>query len=161
LHPIRFLDWLRRSSVLAALWWPLAAAATGGSPGPVLFYTLLSADEESATTESPGSGRADFSLDRETLRLSWKVAFTRLTSPVTAAQIHGPQRPGTNAGPQIDLAPKARVSPLEGSAVLTEAQLEYLLAGRMYVNLHTVRYPNGELRGQIQRVPPASGAVRQ
>jgi hypothetical protein len=42
--------------------------------------------------------------------------------------------------------------------VLTDAQLEYLLAGRMYVNVRSRRYPAGELRGQIQRVPPPAGA---
>ena len=45
---------------------------------------------------------------------------------------------------------------LAGSAVLTEAQLDYLLAGRMYVNVRTRRYPAGELRGQIQRQPPTA-----
>ncbi len=134
--------------------WAAEAPPPAEPTAPVLFYTFLSADEESATTQSPGSGRADFSLDRSTLRLSWRVSYAHLTSPLTAAAIHGPQRPGTNAGVQIDLAPGSRTSPLTGSSVLTDAQLEYLLAGRMYVNLHTRRYPDGELRGQIQRVPP-------
>jgi len=137
--------------------WAAESPSAAAPPGPVLFYTFLSPDEESATTSSPGSGRADFSLDRKTLRLSWKVSYGHLTSPLTSAAVHGPQRLGTNAGVQIDLAPGSRSSPLVGSSVLTDAQLEYLLAGRMYVNLHTTRYPDGELRGQIQRVPP-SGA---
>jgi hypothetical protein len=38
--------------------------------------------------------------------------------------------------------------------VLTDAQVEYLVTGRFYVNIHTVKYPAGELRGQINRVPP-------
>jgi hypothetical protein len=134
-------------------------AATTGAPinahlGPVKFFAELSAAEQSATTESPGIGRADFLLDRETVRLSWKVTYSKLTSAATGAHIHGPQRPGTNAGVQVDLAPKGMAPPLEGSAILTDAQLEYLLAGRMYVNIHSVKYPPGELRGQIQRVPP-------
>ena len=44
---------------------------------------------------------------------------------------------------------------MEGSVTLNEGQLEYLLTGRMYVNLHTVKYPNGEIRGQLSRQRPA------
>jgi len=136
----------------------VAAAADAGPvappTGPIGFYAELSPDEQSATTESPGRGRADFLLDRETVRLSWTVTYRDLTSPATGAHIHGPQRPGANAGIQIDLAPKGLRLPLEGAAVLTDAQLEYLLSGRMYVNIHTVKYPDGELRGHLQRVPP-------
>jgi hypothetical protein len=131
-----------------------SAVAAEEKLGPIGFFADLSADEQAETTESPGVGRVDFLLDRDTVRLSWKVTYDKLTSPATGAHIHGPQRPGTNAGVQVDLAAGGLKPPLEGSAVLTDAQLEYLLAGRMYVNIHTSRYPQGELRGQIQRVPP-------
>ena len=134
---------------------PAAAAAAPANLhlGPVLFQADLTADEQTATVNSPGRGRAEFSLDRATLRFSWKVTYGRVTSRVLGVSVNGPQRPGTNAGVQIDLAPRGPAPALQGSAVLTEAQLDYLLAGRMYVNLRSARYPDGELRGQIQRVP--------
>lgn len=134
------------------------AAASGVTGPPVQFFADLSAAEQSTTTLSPGVGRADFSLERATLRLSWRVSFERLTSTALGAAVHGPQRPGTNAGVQIDLGGARPRSPLSGSAVLTDAQLEYLLAGRMYVNIRSSRYPSGELRGQIQRRPPVARA---
>ncbi|MFM8517358.1 MAG: CHRD domain-containing protein [Nevskiaceae bacterium] len=121
--------------------------------GPVRFYADLSAGEQTATVASAGQGRAEFSLDRQTLSFSWRVNVDKLTSRALGISVNGPQRPGTNAGVQIDLAPRGAASRLQGSAVLTEAQLDYLLAGRMYVNVRTTRYPAGELRGQIQRVP--------
>ena len=129
--------------------------------GPVKFFANLSADEQSTTTLSPGTGRADFAVDRATQRISWKVTYNKLTSAATGAHIHGPQRPGTNAGVQVDLAPNGMNVPLEGSAILTDAQLEYLLEGRMYVNIHSVRYPAGELRGQIQRLAPTAPKATQ
>jgi hypothetical protein len=139
-----------------------ATAMAAEAPlGPVRFFADLSADEQSATTISPGSGRADFSLDRETLRLSWRVTYSKMTSPATGAGIHGPQRRGTNAGVQVNLARNGLNSPLEGSAILTDGQLEYLLAGRMYVNILSVKYPPGELRGQIQRLPPQAQQATQ
>lgn len=122
---------------------------------PIAFVAILHADNQSATTESPGSGRVDFLLDRPTTRLSWKATFKDTTTPVTGAHIHGPQRPGVNAGIMFDMAPNGLGKlPLEGSVVLSDAQLEHLMSGRTYVNIHTTRYPEGELRGQIDRVPP-------
>jgi hypothetical protein len=139
----------------AILLFPAASSASDLGP-PVRFYADLSAEEQSTTTVSNGSGRAEFSLDRATLRLSWRVGFAHLTSAVVGAAIHGPQRPGTNAGVQFDMAAKGLTPPLQGSAVLTDAQLQYLLAGRMYVNIRSKKYPDGELRGQIQRLPPTA-----
>lgn len=122
---------------------------------PIRFAADLSSDEQSVTTLSNGTGRADFELDRDTLRFSWKVTYVNLTSPLQETGVHGPQRPGTNAPRQFELSPKGAKSPIAGSVVLTEAQLQYLLSDRMYVNLTTTKYPAGELRGQIHRIPPA------
>jgi hypothetical protein len=37
-----------------------------------------------------------------------------------------------------------------GSAILTDAQEQQLLAGQWYVNIHTAAHPDGEIRGQVQ-----------
>jgi hypothetical protein len=121
---------------------------------PISFYADLSADEQSAITESPGAGRVEFTLDRPTLRLSWKLTYNVLTTPATGVHIHGPQTPGGNAGVLVDLGGNGLKSPIAGSAILDGGQLEYLLTGRMYVNLHTTKYPEGELRGQVMRQRP-------
>lgn len=131
----------------------LVARADEGPP--IHFYANLSADEQSAVTYSPGTGRADFVLDRETLRFSWVLTYSDLTSPPTGIGVHGPQTPGGNAGLLFDLAPSGFASPVKGSTILSEGELEYLLTGRMYVNLRTVKYDLGELRGQVMRQRPA------
>ena len=122
---------------------------------PIHFKAVLSADEESAITESPGVGVVDFTLDRKTLKLSWKLTFKDLTTPPTGAYIRGPQTPGSEAGVLHDLTPKGVVSGAEGSAVINEGELAYLVQDRLYVNLHTKKYPAGELRGHLQRIAPA------
>lgn len=121
---------------------------------PITFYADLSADEESAVTESPGVGRVDFTLDRATLKLSWLVSFKDLTSTATGVHIHGPQTPGGEAGILIDLAPKGVKAGVTGEIVLNDGWLSYLVQDRMYVNLHTTRYPGGELRGSIRKARP-------
>ena len=72
---------------------------------PIHFAAELNADEESAVTESPGVGHADFTLDRKTLKFSWKLTFKNLTSPPTGAAIRGPQTPGGEAGVLYDMSP--------------------------------------------------------
>ena len=44
---------------------------------------------------------------------------------------------------------KSCKSPLKGSATLTAAQIKTLNAGGLYVNVHTKKNANGEIRGQI------------
>ena len=123
---------------------------------PIVFYADLSADEESAETYSPGIGRFECALERKTLKLTWKVTYQKLTSPVIGAGIHGPQSPGAEAGVLVDLGGKGLTSPIEGSSILNEGQLEYLLTDRMYVNILTKKYPGGELRGQLARLRPTT-----
>jgi hypothetical protein len=55
--------------------------------------------------------------------------------------------------PYIDLAPNGIVSPLTGSAVLNEAEVQYLLTGWSYVNITTEKWPFGEVRGQLDVGP--------
>ena len=40
-------------------------------------------------------------------------------------------------------------SPKSGRATLTAAQLKAIRSGGAYVNVHTTKNPNGEIRGQI------------
>jgi hypothetical protein len=144
-------------AVLGALSPGLSGAAPdyAGTEGPpIKFRTSLSADEQSAPTESPGVGTAEFVLDRPTQRLEWTITYNNLTSEAVAAHIHGPQTPGGNAGVLFNLAPNGMASPLVDSVILNDGELEYLLTGRLYVNIHTTRHPAGEVRGQIMRVRP-------
>ena len=38
---------------------------------------------------------------------------------------------------------------MQGSADITEAQWAELKAGKYYVNVHTAKFPDGEVRGQL------------
>jgi hypothetical protein len=132
---------------------------TGTEGPPIRFHAILSADEQSAPTESPGVGCAIFVLDRSTLSLEWTVTYSKLLATATAAHVHGPQTPGGNAGVLFDLAPRGMKRPLKGSVILNDGQLAYLLTGRTYVNLHSSRYPAGELRGHITRLRPEQSDI--
>jgi len=98
-------------------------------------------------TTSKGAGSASLSYDTATKMLSYKVTYSGLTGPATMGHIHGPAEIGKNAPVAIPFASPA--SPIEGSATLTDAQAADLLAGKMYVNVHTAENKGGEIRGQI------------
>jgi hypothetical protein len=99
---------------------------------------------------SQGKGAATASLDTATKTLTWTVDYSGLSGPATAAHIHGPADPGTNAGILVPFTGNL-VSPIKGSATLTDAQIAQLEAGKWYVNIHTEANKAGEIRGQLVR----------
>ena len=117
----------------------------------IVFAANLTPDEESTPTESPGSGYAEVRLERATLRITWKVTYKSLTSKPTGVGLYGPENVGANAGQVVNFGLRGLTSPIQGSQVLTDGVFQYLITGRVYVNIHTARYQDGELRGQLRR----------
>ena len=132
-----------------------------GVSGPVYagsndirFIANLSDDEQSTPTYSDGKGIAEIILERETLKITWNITYQNLSSKPIEAGIYGPENVGATAGLQINFGVNGLASPIKGSAVLNEGQLQYLITERMYVNILTTKWKGGELRGQLQRQPP-------
>ena len=95
-------------------------------------------------TDSAATGMVEVALDTEAKTVTWTVTSKDLSGEPTASHIHGPASPTEAAGPQIDtLATSA------GSAPITDAQIADLTAGKYYYNIHTAKYPDGEIRGQL------------
>lgn len=112
------------------------------------FTTQLRGANEVPANASAGSGSVDAVLNKDTNLLRWKVNYTGLSGPATAAHFHGPAAVGANAGVALPWAGPI-TSPMEGSATLTPAQVADLMAGRWYANIHTAASPGGEVRGQM------------
>ena len=135
--------------VLAALTLAAAIAFAGQASAEKLKATLSGASEVPANT-SKGTGTVDANYDAASKKLTWKLTYSGLTGPATAAHFHGPADAGKNAGVAVPI-PNATSSPAEGSATLTDAQAADLLAGKYYVNVHTAANPGGEIRGQVTK----------
>ncbi|MCA6126085.1 CHRD domain-containing protein [Bradyrhizobium sp. WSM 1704] len=127
-----------------------AAIAFAGPAFAEKLKATLDAKSEVPANASTATGTADIDYDAATKKLSWKVTYTGLTGPATAAHFHGPAEAGKNAGVAVAI-PNATSSPVEGSATLTDAQAADLLAGKYYVNIHTAANPGGEIRGQVTK----------
>lgn len=112
------------------------------------FSTQLTGLNQVPPVATPATGRLDAVLDKNTRLFRWKLSFTSLSGPATAAHFHGPANVGANASIALPIKGPVR-SPLEGRATLTPAQAADLLAVKWYVSIHTASHPGGEIRGQL------------
>ena len=131
----------------------LAFAAAIGFAGPAFAEKMkatLDGKAEVPPNTSAATGTADVDYDPASKKLSWKVTYSGLSGPATAAHFHGPAEAGKNGGVAVAI-PNAASSPVEGSATLTDAQAADLTAGKYYVNVHTAANPGGEIRGQVAK----------
>jgi hypothetical protein len=92
---------------------------------------------------------AKMKYDSATKKLSWTVTYKDLSGPATMSHFHGPAEAGKNA--PVEVAIPVSASPMKGSATLTDSQAADLLAGKLYVNIHTAENKGGEIRGQVMK----------
>jgi len=137
------------TKTIAMLAFGAAFVLAGPAFADKMKATLDSKSEVPANT-SAGKGTADLDYDPATKKLSWKLTYSGLSGPATAAHFHGPAEAGKNAGVAVAI-PNATTSPVEGSAMLTDAQAADLVAGKYYINIHTAANPGGEIRGQVTK----------
>ena len=111
----------------------------------VKYRADLKGSKEVPPSDSTGSGKANITYDTKSKKLSWVATYRGLGGEPTAAHFHGPAAPGESAGPVVDISGDIK----KGSAELTPEQAAELEAGKWYVNIHTEKFPDGEIRGQV------------
>ncbi len=148
---------------------------------PITFVGNLAGANEVPPVASPGTGLATVVLDPTAQTMQINATFSGLTSNDVAAHIHCCAPLGTNAGVAttvpafpgfplgvtsgsyssvvFDLTQPTIYNPafvtLEGGTIpLAEAALiAGIQNGTTYLNIHTVNFPGGEIRGQLEPVP--------
>jgi Cu/Zn superoxide dismutase len=105
----------------------------------------MSGAQEVPPNESTATGSATVTLNPFTNQVFLHMEFEGLSSAQTAAHFHLAAA-GVN-GPVIIPLPTG--SPVDGTFTVTDAQETALLAGGIYLNVHTTMFPGGEIRGQI------------
>lgn len=119
------------------------------------FTAILSGANEVPPVTTTGFGEAELLFDTSNGTYTLFVRITGLSTTLTGSHIHEASA-GSN-GPVIHdlgalLAAPNRV--YSGKRTGTYGgSVDALLAGRAYVNVHSVAFPNGELRGQLSLVP--------
>ena len=164
-----------------------AVAFTSAQAAFVRYHAVLSGVAESPPNASPGIGFANVDIDAANNSMTIHAEFSGLLGTTTAAHIHccvaspgnvspATQTPsfigfplGVSAGIfddvyNLDLASTYRpgfITANGGTVAGARAALLAGLQGQMsYFNIHTTRFPGGEIRGFLQAVPePASLAL--
>lgn len=98
-------------------------------------------------SKSDAYGEGEFHYDSGTGKLDYYLTFDG-AAPVKI-DLHGPA--GTNENAASILSFPASASPVSGAVTLPKAQADNLLAGTLYVDMHSAAYPDGEIRGQIRK----------
>jgi hypothetical protein len=112
------------------------------------FSADLKGASEVPPTDSAGTGKVEATLDTDSKVFTWTVTYEGLSGDATGAHFHGPAAADANADPVVPLADPL-ASPINGNATLTDEQITQLQGGQWYFNLHTAKFPDGEIRGQV------------
>ena len=118
------------------------------------FTVELTGEQQAPPLRTSGIGTAIVQLDTSTGAVSVAGRYRNLIGNAIAAHIHGNARRGANAGVRIGLTVSGGTGgTFSGSGMLNAAQVRDLLDGLMYVNVHSIAHPGGEIRAQIDVVP--------
>ena len=180
------LPYISIRSCLLALAAVLMLPPPAANAIPMTFTAALSGANEGPPVASPGTGLATIVLDPTAQTLQVNVTFSGLTTNTVAAHIHCCAPLGTNVGVAttvpafpgfplgvtsgtyssavFDLTQSLIYNPafvtLQGGLAQAEAALiAGIIGGQTYLNIHTVMFSGGEIRGQLTAVPgPIVGA---
>lgn len=136
-----------------------AALAASGSQAFALIIpvqAILTGGGEVPPNNSPAKGLMTGTFDTNTNTLTWTVTYSGVTTPVIGAHFHGPVSylgltPEENAPIQVGTPGDLNRSPFHGVAQISTQQAQDLKDGRYYFNLHSKKFPDGELRGPVVR----------
>ena len=140
------------AAAAAAVILPLAGCATvqgvmpDWMPGSGAIKVSLAGTEEVPPLSVPGSGSGAFRVAED-----GTVTGSVTTKDVqgTMAHIHRGAK-GTNGPVIVPLDKNGDTYAVPAGRKLTQAQIDDLKKGNLYVNVHTNRNKGGEVRGQLQ-----------
>jgi len=120
----------------------------------VVRYTAeLAGRGEVPPNDSTATGHCDATLDTGTLTLTWSCKYAGLSAAPIGAHFHGPvsysgATSEENAPIQVG-TPGNLASPFKGTSTIDATQAADLKIGRWYFNLHSKKFPAGEIRGPV------------
>jgi hypothetical protein len=127
-------------------------------------YTYKSALTTGAAVPKPkgatggrGAFTATVTESGSTRTIKWKLTFGKLSGPATMAHIHKGKR-GVAGNVLIPLCAPCK-SGQTGQAKISREVADVFESGRTYVNVHTVKNPAGEIRGQVNLIDHVDGGT--
>ncbi len=148
-----------RAPLLALL---LLAGLPAAACASTLYIATLDGANEVPANGSPATGFGQVVLNDPMDMITVDLSWSGLTAPATAAHIHGPAAPGTNAGVLFPLSgvPNATSGSIpEQTFAVTATEVGWLQGGLLYLNVHTANFPGGEIRGWLTAAVPEPGSL--
>ena len=134
------------------------SAGTGGTTGNVgtsgntaTYNMQLTGANEVPANTSTATANVTVMLNKTTGALTVTGNFQGLTSNATEAHIHGPAAVGVNAPVLVPLtvSTPAKSGTVSATTTMTSPQMNDMVNGMTYVNIHSDMFPMGEIRAQI------------
>lgn len=122
------------------------------------FSSTIEGSQEVPASASLATGKGVFSVDTAKNILAYQISWEALEGEEQSAAICGPASRGQNG----DVLHTLPLGPYKtGIWIYDESMEQDILTGRIYVNISSAAYPNGEIRGQIEPLGPpgTTGAV--
>ncbi len=123
---------------------------------PIGFTAEMDASQETPPTASGATGTAWASLDNTGTQLAYHVTIAGLDTTLTASHIH--DAPVGVAGPVVHAITFVDSSSGGAWSGVPPDMVSELMKDNLYFNVHSVKYPGGEIRGQIE-FGPFSGTL--
>lgn len=139
-----------------------AAGVCAGAWAQTHQAFLNGANERPVPVVTPGFGYGSFILNG--LNLSWNITWQDMTGPATVAHIHKVTDTSdplnSFGGVVLDFGNFGPItSPMIGMTTISQQLANDIDAGFTYVNIHSMMFPGGELRGQIEVIPSPGAAA--
>lgn len=123
------------------------------------FYGSLSGASEVPPNASTAGGIVLLKLNMVSNAVELHGNYSGLSASISASHIHQAAA-GANGPVVLNLANTGGINGnLSGSGTLSDPQESELLAGNMYVNVHTSSFPGGEIRAQLMPVADGDGLM--
>jgi hypothetical protein len=133
----------------AAVALALAALSLAAAKSTVWTAALSSGREvpKQVVKDAAAHGLFKGTLSGHTLK--WKLTFAKLTGPALQAHIHKAAK-GKSGAIVVPLCAPCKKGQT-GTSTISSALLKDFAKHLLYVNVHTAKNPNGEIRGQLAR----------
>ncbi len=130
---------------------PQSSFMTPPSSSLIVFTASLNAMQESPNDTSAGTATMFATLSGDRTMLNYQITFTNLTSNITGAHFHL-GAPGVSGGVVEPITTFNGNTSVGVWNNIPDSLVGELLKGNIYVNIHTTKYPGGEIRGQLTPV---------
>jgi hypothetical protein len=128
----------------------VAMAAGAAAQSPMMFKTRLSTVAMDAAMKATIAGQGSATAALTGTKLTVTGTFEGLKSPATVAHLHQGTATGVRGPKVLDLTvTKAMSGSLSGTFDLSPEQVDALKKGKLYVQIHSEKAPDGNLWGWL------------